>query len=183
MSDLFDEPRRSTAESEEPAAHQERRSVSAQAADFGVGKLVVIGIAAMALFAGVAAWTYDSSRAAPATVNPGGVTQDASASAEWWPAGFQLSPSDPDVAWQWTNTGTCDELATSCWQVTVTVDAECSGVYGEVSVREGNTVLDFANDTLGGISPGQTGLLDLEWYTTQEFSGSFTGRLTQLDCL
>lgn len=102
---------------------------------------------------------------------------------QWWPNGFSQWESDPDVAWQWSEPADCSTVATSCWGLTVAVNRDCSSLYGEISIAQGNTVVDFSNDTLEGIAASQTGSLNFEWYSDNDAATTATATLTQLDCL
>jgi hypothetical protein len=113
----------------------------------------------------------------------GNEINDLAASKPWYPAGYYESPTNPDLAWQWTNAACGSDLEGSyCWQISIVTNAECSDTYGELSISQGNTVLDYTNDTLGALSPGQTGVLNFEWYGDNGVSGTLTGHVTKLDC-
>jgi hypothetical protein len=113
----------------------------------------------------------------------GNEISDLAASKPWYPAGYYESPTNPDLAWQWTNASCGSDLEGSyCWQISIVTNAECSDTYGELSISQGNTVLDYTNDTLGALSPGQTGVLNFEWYGDNGVSGTLTGHVTKLDC-
>jgi hypothetical protein len=101
----------------------------------------------------------------------------------WYPAGYFESAQNADIAWQWTHAACGTDLEGSyCWQIRIVTNTECSDTYGELSISQGDTVLDYTNDTLGALSPGQTGLLNFEWYESNGTSGTLTGHVTKLDC-
>jgi hypothetical protein len=104
-------------------------------------------------------------------------------SKSWYPAGYYESPNNPDLAWQWTHATCGSDLEGSyCWQIRIVTNTECSDTYGELSILQGSTVLDYTNDTLGALSPGQTGVLNFEWYGDNGVSGTLTGHVAKLEC-
>ena len=96
----------------------------------------------------------------------------------WHPQGFFEWTEDGNVAWQWVDNPSCDYF--SCWQIRVTTKTGCSGgLYAEINIKNGNTVLDYSNDALGSLGAGETALLTFD-YTGEH--GGLTGNLTDISC-
>jgi hypothetical protein len=97
------------------------------------------------------------------------------ASLPWYPRGFY--EWDDNVAWRWVDDPYCDYF--TCWQMRVTTRDGCpSGLYAEINIKRGGTVVDYSNDALGSLGPGETALL--EFTDTSESGG--TGFLTEINC-
>jgi hypothetical protein len=97
------------------------------------------------------------------------------ASLPWYPRGF-YEWSD-NLAWQWVDNPSCDYF--TCWQMRVVTRDGCpSGLYAEINIKRGGTVVDYSNDALGSLGPGETALLE---FTDASDSGG-TGSLTEIDC-
>jgi hypothetical protein len=163
-----------------PAQHtNDASTLSSQLGALGGGRLVAIACGLVLLFGFVAVKSYGSAQGG--TPTPDAATESTpSSDSQWIPSGFQQT-GDPDVAWKWSNPSSCDSFADGCWSILLTVNRDCSMVYGEISIKQGNTVVDFANDTLGNLAAGQTGALDFQWYGDSTGVPT-TGHLTQLDC-
>jgi hypothetical protein len=51
------------------------------------------------------------------------------------------------------------------------------GLYAEINIKRGNTVIDYANDRLGSLGAGEEALL-----TFNDTSNGSLAELTQIDC-
>jgi hypothetical protein len=68
----------------------------------------------------------------------------------------------------------------TCWQMRVTTQDGCpDGLYAEINIESGGTVVDYSNDALGSLGAGETALLE---FTDTSESGGRTGSLGQIDC-
>lgn len=154
-------------------------SLAAQVSALGGGRLVAIACGLVVLFGFIAVKSYDSAQGGTPASNAAAQSTPSS-DVQWIPAGFQAT-GDPDVAWRWSDPAECDSLADGCWSILLTVNRDCSMVYGEISIKQGSTVVDYANDTLGNLAAGQTGSLDFQWYGDSTGIPA-TANLTELDC-
>ena len=100
----------------------------------------------------------------------------------WYPEGYSEASNDADVAWRWEENPECGSEGTYCWRIRVLTNKDCENLYGQLSVQDGNTVLDYMNDTLGALHPGQEGVLTFEWYSGQESYGELTGDVSEINC-
>ncbi len=81
------------------------------------------------------------------------------------------------MAWVWVDNPSCDYF--TCWQIRVLSRDGCpDGVYAELNILSGDTVIGYTNDSLGYLGPGETALLTL----TDTNENSTSGRLTDLTC-
>jgi Protein of unknown function (DUF2510) len=97
----------------------------------------------------------------------------------WVPSGYTPWSDDKSIAWKWDRSAGNDCYSCRYWTVEVVSKLGCSGgVYGEMNILQNGTVVDYTNDTLSYLSPGQKGRLSFETYR----DGTFTGRLTELTC-
>jgi len=97
----------------------------------------------------------------------------------WYPADYTVRSDE--IAWRWMPRGsfTCDS-GSRCWGVEVIAHYGCSDVYVELSVIDSaDRVVDFANDSIGGLRAGQHGILKPSNYSD---AGSLSGRVTSLTC-
>jgi hypothetical protein len=102
----------------------------------------------------------------------------------WYPAGY--SQFNANIAFKWdNNVSKCDQNdaidGSYCWDMLVITRHGCSStLYAELNIMEGSTVLDFSNDTLGTLAPGQVGELGFQAY--ENTSGTLEGQLKTVDC-
>ncbi|CAN2190478.1 Domain of unknown function DUF2510 [Candidatus Nanopelagicaceae bacterium] len=97
----------------------------------------------------------------------------------WVPSGYTPWSDDKSIAWKWDRSAGNDCYSCRYWTVEVVSKLGCSGgVYAEMNILQNGTVIDYTNDTLSYLAPGQKGRLSLETYK----EGSFTGTLTELTC-
>jgi hypothetical protein len=158
----------------------ETPTLSAQLGALGGGRLVAIACGLVLLFGVIAVKSYDSAQGGTPTAHATAQSSPAS-DVQWYPSGFRPT-GDPDVAWEWSQPSSCNSLADSCWGILLMVNRDCSSVYGEISIAQANTVVDFANDVLGNLGAGQTGALSFEWFADDSTEIPATATLTELDC-
>jgi hypothetical protein len=96
----------------------------------------------------------------------------------WVPTGYYPWSEDKSIAYKWVKVNN-DCYSCIYWTLEVVSKLGCSGgVYGEMNILQNGVVVDYTNDTLSYLSPGQKGRLSFETYR----DGTFTGRLTELNC-
>ena len=96
----------------------------------------------------------------------------------WVPAGYTPWTEDKSIAYKWVRVNN-DCYSCIYWTAEVVSKLGCSGgVYGEMNIMQNGIVVDYTNDTLSYLSPGQKGRLSFETYR----DGTFTGRMTELTC-
>lgn len=83
------------------------------------------------------------------------------------------------IEWEWVEDPDCDS-GTRCWQIAVSSADGCpDGVYAELNVLDENdAVIDYTNDTLGVLQPGQTAILTFDYYG----DGAESGQVAKVDC-
>ena len=97
----------------------------------------------------------------------------------WVPSGYTAWSEDKSVAWKWgKNVGNkCGGC--SYWIADVVSKNGClNGLYGELNISKNGIVISYTNDSLGYLSPLQSGQLVFETYE----EGNIQGRLTELTC-
>lgn len=106
----------------------------------------------------------------------------AAARRPWYPRGYNAYLADEDIAWRWSNTRECQSSSYGyCWGMLIKVRSACpSYLYAEVEIKTGSRVIDFSNDTLSGLDPGETGELSFEHYGG---SGTLYASLSEISCL
>jgi len=107
------------------------------------------------------------------------------ASVPWYPEGW--TEHQDGLAWHWLEYGseyTCDYDGVTCWGIEVMARDGCdSNLYAEVQILDSSgTAVDYTNDTLGSLSPGQTGRLVLNWFGNDGNTSDVQGHLAQLNC-
>lgn len=103
----------------------------------------------------------------------------AAESKPWYPKNF--SPYGPDLAVKWVDASA--DCFTRCWYWTLDVisrDGCPSGIYGELSIEKNGVAINWTNDTLALLQPGQKGRLQFITYDDRSYGG--TGSLAELNC-
>jgi hypothetical protein len=104
----------------------------------------------------------------------------------WYPQGYQLYFKDPSIAWKWDNSVSKCQDAYSvqgeyCWGMRVVTENGCqSSIYAEVNILQGQTVIDYSNDTLAALAPGQVG--ELAFKAFENTSSELQAQLNQINC-
>jgi hypothetical protein len=82
------------------------------------------------------------------------------------------------VTWEWVENPACDYGR--CWQIRVTAPDGCpNGVYAEMNITDdAGVVVDYSNDALGSLAPGQTGVLTFTHFD----DAPRQGEITQVSC-
>lgn len=101
------------------------------------------------------------------------------ANAPWYPEGF--SEYSTDLAYRWsTNEGGWPCNNCSFWKMTVVTKTGCfGGLYGEINILRGGSVVDWTNDLINYVGPGETAVLTYKRYP---YSSTLTGQLVELFC-
>jgi hypothetical protein len=102
--------------------------------------------------------------------------RELAANVPWYPKGFNLLNN---VAWKWTK-GACTTSFGYCWTMEVISDTGCpNGLYAEVNISQGDTIVGYSNDVLGSLPPMQKAKLEF-----RDFGGSGTksAQLTKFNC-
>jgi len=103
------------------------------------------------------------------------------ASVPWHPRGFYEYRQG--LAYRFVEGGS-DPCYASCsyWTIEVISQDGCrGGLYAEMNISQGNRVVDWTNDTLPRLGPGQIAQLQMVTYSSAVSSGS-TGELVTLRC-
>jgi hypothetical protein len=96
----------------------------------------------------------------------------------WPPRGY--THIGDNVAFAWIRNNGCGYGTGECWGIHVVTRDGCpNGLYAEANIVNGSEVVDYTNDTLGSLSPGQVAKLD--FHTFRE-NPSLDAELTKLDC-
>lgn len=145
-----------------------------------VGAVVLAGIVIGALAHGsspvAAPRSVDTFTGLPPNDLPG------AAPVKWWPAGFSPSTDDPDVAYKFVPEANldCGNTGLGCFQMHVAVDQPCSSLYIELAtINASGEKVGFTNATLGGMNPGDKGLMTFP-VTDQ---GVVKGQISQVSCV
>ena len=94
----------------------------------------------------------------------------------WYPKGYK--EWEDGLAWKWVDAYD-DCYSCSYWHIkVVTRDGCAGGIYAEINIERGGSVVDWTNDTVPYLDAGYSALLAFETYT----EGSLTGSLTTLTC-
>lgn len=104
----------------------------------------------------------------------------AAANKPWYPRGFEEYTDG--LAYRWID-GAGVDCYSRCWYWTMEVVAESgcpSGLYGELTIEKNGTAIDWTNDSLPGLRPGQKGRLQFVTYADAAYGG--TGSLAELNC-
>jgi hypothetical protein len=96
----------------------------------------------------------------------------------WYPKGY--TEFSDGLAWQWVANPSCPDYASEgCWQMdAISRDGCPDSLYGEITILQGDVAVDYTNDAISGIAPGERARLTFVSTT----SGQQTGRLSKLDC-
>jgi len=121
--------------------------------------------------------TYDKTFTTLTDVSDKATTVSALADTRpWYPKGYK--EWEDGLAWKWADAYD-DCYSCSYWHIKVVSRDGCSGgVYAEINIERGGTVVDWTNDTVSYLDSGSAALLTFE--TWQE--GSLQGTLTTLTC-
>lgn len=96
----------------------------------------------------------------------------------WYPKGYN-EWFGGDIAWKWTDES-CGTRYGYCWTIRIVSDSGCyGGVYAEVNISQGGTIIGWSNDSLGSLPAGKTGKME---FTEYGGSGTKTANLTELNC-
>ena len=94
-------------------------------------------------------------------------------SAPWYPVGY--SEYDATFAYKWVKNASDDCWGCSYWTIDVVTSTGCpNGVYVELNVLNGDTVIDWTNDTLSSLSTSQVGRMQFETYNDNAKSAQIT---------
>lgn len=100
--------------------------------------------------------------AAAALATVGGAA--ASPSANWYPAGYVLSPLYPNVAGRWDHAPRC-AYGASCEGLYLVTKYGCpNGLYVEINTISHGAVVGFTNDLVGSVRPRQVARLTFNVY-------------------
>jgi hypothetical protein len=97
----------------------------------------------------------------------------------WYPEGY--TEWDGGIAWEWIDHNDCGYSSGYCWGIHVITRDGCpSGLYAEINILSGATVVDYANDSLGSLAPGTVAKLD--FVSFEEGQGDLRGSVTKINC-
>jgi hypothetical protein len=111
---------------------------------------------------------------------------DLAAAKPWYPQGYYPAPGEESIAWRWDDnvTGCRDGYSIEgeyCWGMRVIARDGCpSSLYASINIIQGSTVIDFSNDTLNGLEPGQTG--ELAFKAFENTTATLSGHLKEINC-
>jgi len=98
------------------------------------------------------------------------------ANVPWYPRDF--SGWNDNLALRWVDDPACDYF--SCSQLIVLTRDGCpTGLYVEANFKSNGTVVDYGNDALGSLDPGESAILTLT--STSEYGG-LTTVITEVNC-
>lgn len=105
--------------------------------------------------------------------------RDMAADAPWYPEGF--AEYSTNVAYRWsTNEGGWPCNNCSFWKMTVITKNGCPyGLYGEINILRGGSVVDWTNDLIGYLGPQETVVMN---YMRYPYNSSLVGDLVELSC-
>jgi len=104
------------------------------------------------------------------------ILRQGAAFAPWYPKGYSLFG---DTAWKWTNES-CGYSSGYCWTMRVISQTGCpNGLYAEVNILQGETIVGFTNDSLGFLPPDKTAKLEFVQFGG---SGTKSASLTKINC-
>jgi hypothetical protein len=94
----------------------------------------------------------------------------------WYPKGY--SEWEDGLAWKWVNAYD-DCYSCSYWHIKVISRDGCAGgIYAEMNIERGGSVVDWTNDSIPYLGAGSKALLTFETYS----NGNLTGDMTTLTC-
>ena len=161
-----------------PSKYLQKKKIIAVVAALAVliagGSLVKVGLDHQASKKAAAARAAERQAALEAQIALDKIKNDVT----WVPAGYTPWTEDKSIAYKWVRVNN-DCYSCIYWTAEVVSKLGCSGgVYGEMNIMQNGIVVDYTNDTLSYLSPGQKGRLSFETYR----DGTFTGRMTELTC-
>jgi major membrane immunogen (membrane-anchored lipoprotein) len=98
----------------------------------------------------------------------------------WTPAGF--NEWDDNVAWKWVER---ESDCSDCiyWHIQIVTNMGCpNGVYSSINISENDEVVDWTNDSIPYLGPGQKAVLAFEKYGLSGSGSDYEGSLTELNC-
>jgi len=99
----------------------------------------------------------------------------------WYPKDFGTWSGDPNLAWRWADNGefSCS-YGDRCQAIFVASKSGCpSGLYAKINILDSSgVVVDYSNDLLSGIRPGEVAKMQFEFFTR----GAGSTRLEELNC-
>lgn len=101
-------------------------------------------------------------------------------SAPWYPKGFNEYADDANVAWKWSNGGSCEYFSDACWHVQVITEVGCpTSLYVEITIldRRGNAI-GYTNAVSGRVRAGKSAKLQLDSYD----AGASSAELSRINC-
>jgi hypothetical protein len=107
-------------------------------------------------------------------------TSDPGLDTSWTPAGF--NEWDDNVAWKWVER---ESDCSDCiyWHVQIVTNMGCpNGVYSSINISENDEVVDWTNDSIPYLGPGQKAVLAFEKYGLSGSGSDYEGSLTELNC-
>lgn len=97
----------------------------------------------------------------------------------WYPRGYNAWGDN--IAWQWIDDNDCGYSDGYCWGLwVISLDGCPSGLYAEVNILSGSTVIDYSNDALGSLSASDVAKLD--FVSFQEGYGTLSARIADISC-
>jgi hypothetical protein len=110
------------------------------------------------------------------SVSLGSTIRTKANSKPWYPRGYSKFG---EVAWKWTDES-CGNNYGYCWTARVVSELGCfDGVYAEVNISQGGTIVGWSNDTVGSLPPGKVAKLQ---FTEYGGSGTKSATITELNC-
>ena len=100
--------------------------------------------------------------------------------ANWAPEGF--NEWDENVAWKWVDR---EPNCADCifWHIQILTQYGCpNGVYGSINISKNDEVIDWTNDSVPYLAPGQKAVLAFEKYSLSGSGNNYEGALTELNC-
>ncbi len=107
-------------------------------------------------------------------------TSDFGVDTSWTPAGF--NEYDENVAWRWVER---ESDCSDCiyWHIQIVTNMGCpNGVYSSINISENDDVVDWTNDSIPYLGPGQKAILAFEKYGLSGSGSDYQGSLTELNC-
>jgi hypothetical protein len=97
------------------------------------------------------------------------------ASVPWYPDGYNEWSSDTNVAWKWLDVYDCN-FGDWCWKVQVVTKTGCpGGLYAEINILDSaDNVVDFTNDTVSSLGPGDSAILEFGTYNSVHAAGQMS---------
>jgi len=95
----------------------------------------------------------------------------------WYPKSYRAY--SPNVAYKFTD-GSCSISSAYCWTMRVISNTGCpNGLYAELNVKNGDTVVGFTNDLLASLAPNQKGELEFTYFSN---SRPTAASLSEINC-